>query len=315
MKNISIIVPHYNSPELLKILIKSVPIDDTLELIVVDDKSTLTKEMEEEIKLLIDERSGYFLKNTTDEKNAGVCRNIGLKQATGKWLLFADADDFFVEGAFDILKRHVDSDADIIYFPATSVYLGTDEIADRHISDSKLVFNYLKDKTKLNEMNLRYKIKGPVSKLVRKQMVDENDIWFDSVLTANDVMFSTKTGYCAKKITADKDVIYCITKSQGTLTTKKNEKLLEKRIDVFVRRYRYLEEHLDKKDFGLLNISGKSHLGKVIFDGYGIGTFWRTYRKFKKNHIKVFSMKEIMYDIRRFCYMLSVKKKDVQNHM
>ena len=45
-----------------------------------------------------------------------------MDHAKGKWLLFADADDFFVDDMYDIITTHAESDADVIYFRKQAVY-------------------------------------------------------------------------------------------------------------------------------------------------------------------------------------------------
>ena len=44
-----------------------------------------------------------------------------MKEAVGKWLLFADADDFFLPGAFDVFDSHQDSSSEIVYFRTKEV--------------------------------------------------------------------------------------------------------------------------------------------------------------------------------------------------
>jgi len=95
MRNLSIIIPHYNTPELLYKLIDSIPQSPDVQIIVVDDNSN------HHLQILTELQKKYcdlvqFYTNNTRRKGAGTCRNIGLQHADGKWILFADADDFFM---------------------------------------------------------------------------------------------------------------------------------------------------------------------------------------------------------------------------
>ena len=111
MNNIdfSIIIPHYNIPESLIELLETVPDKDNIEIIVVDDKS------DRDLSSLEDytgktSASYIFLHNDTPKKGAGVCRNIGMKAARGKWLLFADSDDLFADDMYEHIKNyHIDN--------------------------------------------------------------------------------------------------------------------------------------------------------------------------------------------------------------
>jgi len=69
------------------------------------------------------ELSRPYLEFIRAQKNggAGYARNIGLDQAKGKWLLFADADDFYVENMPDIIYSYADSEADVIFFKNKAV--------------------------------------------------------------------------------------------------------------------------------------------------------------------------------------------------
>ena len=96
MINYSIIIPHKNIPKLLQRCLNSIPQRDDLEIIVVDDNSDPS---------IVDfgqfpgaGRSDVSFFFDKSGKGAGRARNIGLQHAQGKWLLFADADDFFKGG-------------------------------------------------------------------------------------------------------------------------------------------------------------------------------------------------------------------------
>ena len=86
----SIIIPHYDIPDLLMRCLKSIPVSEDIQVIVVDDNSPDADTYLERYP----ELSRPYLEfiRTTKGGGAGYARNVGLDHAKGKWLLFADAD-------------------------------------------------------------------------------------------------------------------------------------------------------------------------------------------------------------------------------
>lgn len=97
MYKISIIIPHYNSTLSLKYLLSTIPDKPEIQVIVVDDRSTLDNERYDKLIKTVRRENILFLRNTSENKGAGVCRNIGLNYAKGEWILFSDSDDYFIE--------------------------------------------------------------------------------------------------------------------------------------------------------------------------------------------------------------------------
>ena len=101
---LSIIVPHFNSPALLQRLLDSIPNQENVEVLVIDDLSNSHLKEYYECKDRNSDRNVIFLNNTVQNKGAGGARNVGLAHAKGKWLLFADSDDYFVDGFIDTIS-------------------------------------------------------------------------------------------------------------------------------------------------------------------------------------------------------------------
>lgn len=103
--NYSFVIPHHNSPELLNRCLNSIPQRDDIEIIVIDDNSDEDKKPKlsrPDVKLIsID---------AEHTKGAGRARNYGLKEATGKWIVFSDADDFFIPSFIDVLDQYKDQE-------------------------------------------------------------------------------------------------------------------------------------------------------------------------------------------------------------
>lgn len=291
----SVITPHYNSTSLLKRLLSTIPTDDSIQLIVVDDKSV---EDITEVKDLVIARGGLFLRNTTEKKGAGICRNLGLAQAVGKWIVFADADDYFLNGSFDIMRQHSDSEADIIHFVPTSIDLETGEVSTRHIWYEKLVQRYLAEPIEENEMMLRYRHMVPWSKMLRCEMIREAGILFDEVITSEDVMFSARCGYYAKRIEAFDDVIYCVTKSKGSLTMRRDEAACRASATVHRDKYKFLEEHVDLKKYGCVVPMGIRFLSDAARQGYSIKSLYEIYRYFRQENVTLINFAMFRYILR-----------------
>lgn len=209
----SIIIPHKDIPDLLMRCLRSIPVSEDIQVIVVDDNSADADTYLERYP----ELSRPYLEfiRTTKGGGAGYARNIGLERAKGKWLLFADADDFFVEDMYDIITMHVESDADVIYFKNRAVY--SDDVnqlskRDRHVNRIIESFFVTGD-----EWPIRIKSFVPWGKMIKKELVDKNRIWFDEVKYSNDVFFTTSVGCYANKIKVTDTVLYVVTSRRGSL--------------------------------------------------------------------------------------------------
>ncbi|WP_169819454.1 glycosyltransferase family 2 protein [Salimicrobium jeotgali] len=283
---LSIIVPHFNSSGSLERLLASIPARHSLEVIVVDDHSA----PDEKAKLEVLRDKFYkhrlsFFTNAADKKSAGAARNEGLYYASGQWVLFADADDYFLDGFYEKVSAFFESAYDIVYFTPISVYNGTDEQADRHVKYEVLVKNYLKEKNRLAELKLRYQFEVPWSKLFRRSLIMRNYIKFDELMYANDVLFSVKTGYYAQEIYASDEQIYCATKDSGSLTTVVTEKSFDTRCHVFLREHYFLKDHLSKAEFEIIEPNGRYYL--LGARKFGIRKVWKVYRALRKQKVKI----------------------------
>ena len=100
MIRLSIIIPHYNSADLLDKLLSTIPNVQEVQVIVVDDFSTQGLDELEECKQRYINTNVEFYTNEC-KKSAGGARNTGLSYAKGQWLLFADADDYFLQDFYE----------------------------------------------------------------------------------------------------------------------------------------------------------------------------------------------------------------------
>ena len=236
----SIIIPHYDVPDLLMRCLKSIPISEDIQVIVVDDNSPDADIYLEKYP----ELSRPYLEfiRTTKGGGAGYARNVGLDHAKGKWLLFADADDFYVDNMYDIISAHAESDADVIYFQKQAVY--SDDI-NRKSPRGRFIDTIMAIYFKTgDELPVRTRYVVPWGKMIKKCLVEKYDIRFEEIRYSNDVLFSTHVGFYAKKIEAIDTVLYVVTAREGSLSAPSSKPgELRIRADVAFRRDCFLLQH------------------------------------------------------------------------
>lgn len=291
LAKVGVVIPHFNSVNAVIKLLDSIYNDNKafnlIETVVVDDKSTDDMHLLEE--KIDDMENVKLIFNSSYKKGAGVCRNIGLKNIQSKWLIFADADDYFEENLINKILKFIDSKADIIYFRCISRMIGTSVIANRHHYLNSPLENYIKKPYSKNESLLKYNWLEPWGRMIRTSIVKGNKIRFDEIHVSNDVMFSMKLAAHTKNIETSPEILYCVTKSSGSLTTTKNKENYEIRSYVMIDRYLYLKNNIKAEEFKPLDI----YFGKWLLDGIylydlSLKEGFQYFVLFKKNGIKFF---------------------------
>ena len=211
----SFIIPHRNSPNLLNRCLDSIPLRSDLEIIVVDDNSEINKK-----PVIKRPDTTVILLKAQESKWAGHARNVGMKKAKGKWLLFADADDFYNAGFLDVLDKYSDKEIDVLYFNADSCDSETLKKTSRNDKLNHLISEY--DGSKQSEEALKYLIHAPWNKMFNHSFVVKHKICFEEIIKGNDVQFGHLAGYFARKINIEKTPLYVTTCSKYSMSfTKK----------------------------------------------------------------------------------------------
>lgn len=231
----TIIIPHKDSVHFLPKLFSSIPNLDSIEIILVDNSFNKISCKE----LGIDRP--YRLLYSAPERGAGGARNVGIEHAHGKWLIFADADDYFSEQAFDVFFSKVNSEADLIYTCMDGIYIDTGIHSDRGNSYTKLVKGYLSGI--IPETDLRFKFSSPCCKMVRHDLIKSYNLRYDEVTASNDMFFSLLCGFYAKRIEAIDKITYIATVSRGSLTKRRDYDVLSARYEVNLRYNKFLREN------------------------------------------------------------------------
>lgn len=237
----SIIIPHHNTPELLKRCLDTIPDINDIQVIVVDDNSSPDKVNFADLEN--HGRSNTTIVLTKEGKGAGYARNVGLGLAKGKWLVFSDSDDFFEPDFLNTLNKYVDSLAEIIMFKARSVMSESLEPANRNENINKRIDEAINSIITPKEASLL--VHSPWCRMVRRKFVESNNIRFDEVMCENDTMFTTKCSCLANKIVVSPDILYVCTYRQGSLwdSRKTNPDNYLTRLKVQINRNNYVRQY------------------------------------------------------------------------
>ena len=221
----SYIIPHKNSLELLLRCINSIEDKEHSQIIVVDDNSN----NQDEIIAAIGTFPSVELILSKHNIGAGAARNLGLKKAIGKWILFADADDFFNEGYIHAVDKYYNSHNDIIIFDTNSRISDSLQITENRFPEWSVIIK------RRDFERSKWVIPVVWGKLYLRRFIDENSICFDEVFASNDVMFCYKANLLAKSYLIDDYVLYCSTKNSNSLCYNINEKNILCRAQVLKR--------------------------------------------------------------------------------
>lgn len=206
---VSVIVPVYNTEPYLRECLDSI-INQTLreiEIICVDDGSTdgspaILQEYEKK-----DDRIRVL---TQSNLSAGAARNNGMRYATGEYLSFLDADDFFepdmLEKAYTVAKKQM---AEIITFRC-DIYdekNGRYKIRKDSIRTENLPANRPFAGTEVKKDFFRTFVGWTWDKLFLREYILENQIRFQEQRTSNDMLFTYFALAKSQRITVTEEVL------------------------------------------------------------------------------------------------------------
>ena len=212
MYKYSFIIPHHNTPHDLSICLRSIPERDDIQVIIVDDNSDDGKKPD-----IQHSNTSIIYVDKQHSKGAGHARNVGLKYAEGEWLLFADADDCYVDGFISIIDNFSGlSNIDVLYYGFHYVDKQIGKSLDNQMRICQLIRDYKGDHQDENE--IIYRNYAPWSKMVRRSFVISNNIYFEEVLNGNDLLFSLWIGTKMTSYKIISDPIYIYYRNNGGLT-------------------------------------------------------------------------------------------------
>jgi len=210
---ISIIIPIYNAREYLKECIESVLFQsyDNWQLILIDDGST-DNSIQICNKYLFDSRIKLIRSNHLGLP--GRVRNIGIKNAIGKYIFFMDSDDYIEKNTLELLyKFHTENKADLTVCNFKKIK--NDKVEKR--TDNVILNNWLLNKndiishaiTTLDQQNKNMLFVLCWGKLYDTSIIKNNNILFNKELyTYEDIEFNFNYLKHVNRVYYTSDVLY-----------------------------------------------------------------------------------------------------------
>ena len=210
MFKVSVIVPTYNDEEYLRECIEHIIGQDlgfeNIQLIIIDDQS---KDKSYEISMEYAKKypDNIIVRKTDKNSNSGGRpRNIGIKCATGKYLMFSDADDYFSYDAFRIMYNEAEEKkADVVI--SNWNYMTEDgEPWEKPVFDKNKFQDF---KLSLNDYNSFWVMNSSMcNKIFNTEFIKRNKIKCLEGLPGEDTYFSMNSFLCTDKMYYIPHIIY-----------------------------------------------------------------------------------------------------------
>lgn len=212
---VSIIVPVYNCEKFIKANIESIKKQtySDIEVLLINDGST---DRSEEIMLPLIQNDSRFRYLFQENSGVAIARNNGIRNATGKYLLFIDGDDFIDRDYVGKLVERAElTGADLVICGYTLFY--TDGKKNRVISPG----HYEKNRTE----EWAYRISAVCSRLYLKDFWCRYNIEFikEKNARAEDVPISIFANVMAKNIQIIQDAGYFYVQHSESAMHKKEK--------------------------------------------------------------------------------------------
>ncbi|WP_192881446.1 glycosyltransferase [Haemophilus haemolyticus] len=213
----SIIIPIYNTSRYLDECIISVLKQkfDNYEVILIDDGST-----DDSFDICNKYRKEYGNVVFISKSNEGqsIARNIGIHLARGKYLIFLDSDDYWNNDKVlsDLEMIYYEHNPDIIINSLASVY--PDQVAYHNPEYENMQGDFHKDFQYL--FNKEIYLGFPVTKVIKKEIIKNNNLYFIQGRTFEDIPWSFNLVRHIKTYSIYPTIYYMYRRNTDNSTTK-----------------------------------------------------------------------------------------------
>lgn len=212
---LSIIIAAYNASTFVPRLLSSIPKSSEIEILVINDGS------QDSTKAVVSELSLHDSRiHLVNQENMGVsaARNHGIREAKGKWLMFADADDWYDDEQLKMLITHledIDDGIDIATFGVKHVF--SQKVVEHPVSEQILTTRNFLQEGLFMEASWNYAF--------RHDVIEKYQICFpEGIVNTEDQNFNLKAFVSSEKIASFNLMVYNYNKTNDSSASSKKHK-------------------------------------------------------------------------------------------
>lgn len=288
---ISIVIPVYNAAEYLNRCLTSILEQSytDLELILIDDCSTDSSY--QIIKNFRKKDSRIKVFRNTENSLVGVSRNIGIIKASGDFIWFVDADDWLDSNSiFELVSTlKQEPELEMILFGYIEHYFCGDN--GRNVQLPNVISS--KEDPFIYSLLLRKGFRSmPFIYIFSRKFLLINNLKFPEKVYFEDILFTSKAIFYAKKIKILPKALYTYNKKNQNSVTKSFSK---KKVLDLLKIYDLLKEFLERE-----NVLEKYKVQLVIrFLVFGLSRCFKMYFVLPVSERKDFAFREKLFSYRK----------------
>lgn len=251
MNYLSFIIPVYNVEKYISNTLQSL-INQTekgFEVIIVNDGSTDNTSIVVNNLIKTKRLNNFKLIN---KENGGVssAKNLGLKEAKGKYVIFLDGDDFVAPNLVEILLKQLNlKELDVICWGYNIVREDKTTVSkyfDKYCNLSKNILTGKETLGKYLEKRLHI---CTISAAYKRDLLIKNNLYFtEGCSSGEDVEFILKTIFSANKVFFVNDVLSYYLIREGSTTNSYSVKRFDA-INAVSRAFEYIRNKSDEESF------------------------------------------------------------------
>lgn len=240
-KLISVIIPTYNAENTIQKAIESVQ-GQNIEIIIVIDGATdntlkICQDIKNDnIKILEQENQGPF-----------EARRTGINIAQGKYIMFLDSDDCFVENTIskieEIIKKY--DEPDLIRFRYKKEPNGYEQYKYMEEDEKQVLKDNFSEEVYPMFLN-GYMLNALWTNCVKKEVIDKVNLTHNTVRYGEDLLLNLDIFSNIKNVVFINDVLYKYTYQENSITNSRKIKRLLNNLEDSVKVYTTLYTYLEK---------------------------------------------------------------------